>query len=790
MIGQRVFTLGRRRMAGALLASTAIAGFAPMAFAQTTPAGNSPGLEEVVVTAQKRVQNLQSVPISVTALSADTLSDHEVQNFDDYTKLLSSVSYQSFGPGQSQLYFRGITSGGDGLHSGSTPTSGVYLDETPLTTIADNVDVHVYDIARVEALSGPQGTLFGASSLSGTLRIITNQPDPTQFEAGYDLEANKFGQGAAGGTVEGFVNVPITDNIAIRLVGYTEHDGGYIDNVPHTRTYALQDSSGVDNPADALTIDNSKYAKKNFNDSDNYGGRVELKIDLNDSWSITPSVVYQNEQSNGTFLYDPAIGYLKVGHFRPDYDNDQWYQSALTIQGKIGNWDVLYSGGYFGRTVDSAADYSYYTVFYDTYGYERFPNGHGGLLDPTMAFTSHDQYNKQSHELRFTSPSDSSLRFVGGLFYERQTDRELDNYEINGLTPDYTVPTTSHDLFLTQGTRIDKDYAAFGQVDYDILPNLTLTAGGRVFRAESDYVGFSGFLADAQSPDCVPPDKSDRPCTNINAGFKGNGSTYKLNVSWKVEPDKMLYATMSTGYRPGGGNRVAGIHPYGSDTLTNYEAGWKTSWFDNTLRLNGAVFYELWHDLQYGLSGQSGITSIYNAGNAHSKGVEGEVDWVVGDLELSGSATYVDARLTTDFCPLDASQNVIASCPGMATAPAGTRLPVMPAFKGNATARYNFHFGDFDSYAQASALHQSDTRSYLTTYEASLLGNTHPFTTFDFSVGTSHDNWTAEIFIQNAFDDHGELSRNSFCTPTICGGRPQIYPVKPQLFGIRFGQKF
>lgn len=778
------------RLAGALLASTAIAGFGPLAHAQAESAGNGPALEEVVVTAQKRVQNLQNVPISVSALSADTLADHQVQNFDDYTLLLPSVSYQSFGPGQSQLYFRGITSGGDGLHSGSTPTSGVYLDETPLTTVANNVDVHVYDIARVEALSGPQGTLFGASSLSGTLRIITNQPDTSQFEAGYDLEANDYGQGSAGGTAEGFVNEPITDHIAIRLVGYIEHDGGYIDNVPSTRTYTLQKANGTDDPADALTIDNSKYAKDNFNDSDGYGGRAALKIDLNDSWSITPSIIYQNEQSNGTFLYDPAIGYLKVNHFRPDYNNDSWYQSALTIQGKIGNWDVLYAGGYFGRTVDSAADYSYYTVFYDYNGYERFHNGHGGLLDPTMAYTSADEYTKESHELRFTSPSDSSLRFVGGLFYERQTDQEIDNYEINGLTARYRVPSSVSDLFLTQGTRIDKDYAAFGQVDYDILANLTLTAGVRFFRAENSYEGFSGYKADAHAASCVPPAVDGRPCTNIDAGFKGSGNTYKLSASWKFEPDKMLYATLSTGYRPGGSNRVQGIDPYGSDTLTNYEAGWKTSWFDNTFRLNGAVFYELWHDLQYGLSGQNGITSIYNAGSAHSKGVEGEADWVIGDLELSGSGTYVDARLTTDFCPLDANQNVVESCPGAATAPAGTRLPVMPAFKGNATARYNFYIGGFNSYVQAGAMHQSDTRSYLTTYEANLLGNTHAFTTFDFSAGVAHDNWTLDVFLQNAFDDHGELSRNSFCTPSICGSRPQIYPIKPQFFGIRFGQRF
>ena len=150
------------------------------------PATNS-GSEnssEIIVTATKRSERLQDVPISIQAFSGATLEQHQVQSFDDYAKLLPSVSFQSFGPGQSQIYFRGVTNGGDGLHGGSSPASGLYLDEIPLTSISNNVDFHVYDVARVEALSGPQGTLYGVSSLSGTLRLITNKPDPAKFSAG------------------------------------------------------------------------------------------------------------------------------------------------------------------------------------------------------------------------------------------------------------------------------------------------------------------------------------------------------------------------------------------------------------------------------------------------------------------------------------------------------------------------------------------------------------------------------------------------------------------------------
>ena len=193
-----------------------------VAYAQQTATGSGTevvGLEEVIVTAQKRSEDLQKVPISLTVLGTEQLEQHQVANFDDFAKLLPSVSYQSLGPGQMQLYFRGIASGGDGLHAGSLPATGMYLDETPVTTIAGSLDIHMYDIQRVEALAGPQGTLYGASSLSGTLRIITNKPDPTKFSASYDVQATKYGQGDGGGSFEGYVNVPLADKAAVRLVG-------------------------------------------------------------------------------------------------------------------------------------------------------------------------------------------------------------------------------------------------------------------------------------------------------------------------------------------------------------------------------------------------------------------------------------------------------------------------------------------------------------------------------------------------------------------------------------------
>src|SRR5215469_772899 len=217
-----------------LLASSALT-TAQVAHAQQT----GPTLiETVVVTAEKRVESLQKVPFAITALSQEKLSQLEVHNFNDYVKYLPSVNYtvgQPSGggngaPGFATVTFRGVTSGSDGNHSGPFPTVGVYLDEEPITTIGGTLDIPTYDVQRVEALAGPQGTLYGASSEAGTIRIITNKPDPSAFSAGYDLEGNNVDHGGFGGIGQGFVNIPLSDKMAIRIVAWDEHDAGYIDN--------------------------------------------------------------------------------------------------------------------------------------------------------------------------------------------------------------------------------------------------------------------------------------------------------------------------------------------------------------------------------------------------------------------------------------------------------------------------------------------------------------------------------------------------------------------------------
>lgn len=791
------------------------------AMAQEAPPAAADNPETIVVTASKREESLQSAPLSVTALTGDQLSQHQVTSLDDYAKMLPSVSYQSFGPGQSQINFRGITTGGDGIVTGPLPTAGVYLDETPVTTIANALDIHIYDMARVEALSGPQGTLYGASSLSGTLRLITNKPVIGRWEGGVDVGASKFGPGDGGGSLEGFVNVPINDRMAARVVAYVEHDGGYISNTFTNRTYQRpvwvnpNDPNSVVNDF-PLTVNNAQYTENNANSVDSYGGRAELKVNLDENWTLSPAIFVQDQLARGSFLEDPRLADLQVHDFARDFNKDDWELASLTLQGKVSDWDLSYNAAYLSRRVDNISDYSYFVVAYDKLaqtvgsdsGYTYLTDSLGRDIDPTQIVHTADHYIKQSHELRFSSPASARLRGTVGAYYQRQTDAHIADYRLHGLN--YAVNAASpsfvgappDDVFYTDLYRVDRDYALFTEGAFDITKELTLIAGVRGFFADNTLFGFSGgagslaHSATVNSCGVV----AATACANTDKAYRESGETHKVELKWQLDPATMTYFIYSTGFRPGGNNRPAyvttatgfrrqDLPPFVADTLTNYEVGWKTSWLDRKLYVNGAVFWEVWNNVQYSEPGILGIYYTVNAGDARSRGVETQVLWrATPATTLTFNGTYADARLTTPFCNQQFGCNPANG--GQLLAPAGTPLPVTPKIKLNSTARYSFEVGKYDAYVQAGLNYQSDTTTFLRTDFESAAGPTGGFTTFDLSSGVSLDRTTVTAYVNNMFDNRGVLSKNSACVPNTCGPYERNYVIKPQLFGVKVGYKF
>lgn len=777
----------------ALLASTMLTAVAAQAQAQTAPQG-AVALDEVVVTAQKRSENLQDVPVSIQALGQAKLDQLHVASFTDYVKYLPSISFQTTSPGFSNVYFRGVASGGDGNHSGSLPSVGVYLDEQPVTTIQGALDIHIYDIARVEALSGPQGTLYGASSQAGTLRIITNKPSTAGFSAGYDLEANTIAHGDQGYTAEGFVNQPLSDKVAVRLVGWAEHQGGYIDNVAGSRTY----------PTSGITVTNADRVKKDYNDVDLYGGRAAMKIEAGDNWVITPQVMGQIEKVGGVFAEDRSLGALKVAHYYPENSKDKWWQAAMTVEGKVSNLDVVYAGSYLDRDVDTRQDYTDYSFFYDTLaGYGAYwTDDAGNPVDPSQYIIGHDAYMKASHELRVSTPQENRFRVVGGLFYQRQTHGITQNYRIDDIGDSISVPGYPGTIWLTKQKRIDRDSAAFGEVAFDITDKLTVTGGIRFFKSDNSLKGFYGYGAGYGSTGeraCFTgPEIEGSPCTNLDKRVKEKGDSKKVNLTYKIDPDKLVYVTYSEGFRPGGINRRGTLPPYQSDFLKNYEFGWKTTWADNRFRWNGAVFHETWNDFQFSIVGANGLTEIKNAVSAEINGAETDFSFaVMHGLTLNGAATYIDAKLKGTYCgKVDpATGQPITDCPVdldeyPERAPDGQSLPVTPKFKANLNARYEFDLGGYDAFVQGGIVGQSGAWADLRTYAREVLGKQAGYITTDLSAGLGRDSWTFSAYVVNLNDSRASLTRSTECVESVCGAEVYSVPLRPRTIGVKFGQKF
>jgi outer membrane receptor protein involved in Fe transport len=842
----------RRAVISGLLASTALTlpAAAQAQDTQTTPSDLPPDRDEIVVTAQKRDENIQTVPISIQAIGTRKLDQLNISNFNEYTQLLPSVAFQTSQPGVTTVYMRGVASGGDGNHSGSLPSVGSYLDEQPVTTIGGTLDVHIYDIARIESLAGPQGTLYGASSQAGTIRIITNKPSTTAFEGRVDAEVNTVANGGQGGKIEGMINTPFSDWAALRVVGFYQRDAGYIDNVPGTRSFCGTPTFDVNGDIngcikDGISVDNDDLVKKDYNDTETWGGRAALKVDLDDTWTVTPSVLYQEMRSHGTYGFDPSVGDLEVQHFYPEYRRDRFIQGALTIEGRIGNWDVTYAGAYLDRKTYSATDYTDYSEAYDNLyasvgglaGYFYYQDNAGNTIDPRQWVIGTDHFKKTSQELRVASPSTERFRIVAGMFYQRQSNLIHQDYQIPGLGADVSVNGSPGTLWLTQQHRVDKDYAMFGEASFDLSPKLTFTAGGRAYIYDNSLIGFFGFgrnpgmdpgdgrpftaspfnaagssrtgvagcfLSDGRTlrdayldgsatNTLLPATVAGGPCTNLAtyvAGelrpkkTSGQGVTYRFNLTWKPSDALMFYAVASSGFRPGGINRRGDVTPYATDVLTNYELGWKTTLADGMLRFNGAIYRQNWKDFQFSFLGENSFTIIQNGPDARIYGAEMDANLLLGGLSLTVAGSYTDAKTREDLC----ETQICVGDGSDVLAPEGTRLPITPRFKISGNARYSVPIGSGRGYVQGLVAHQSSASSDIRVAKAAALGRIESYTTGNLAVGFELSRVNFELFAQNIWDERGQISRFQQCG--ACDQRPYIVPITPRTIGIRAGTRF
>jgi iron complex outermembrane recepter protein len=793
-----------------LLASTALCLSSPGWAQEQADDSDS---DEIVVTAQKREQNLQDVPLAITAIGTEKLDQLQVSELQDVVKFLPSVTIQQAGPGFAQVYFRGVASGENANHSASLPTVGTYLDEMPITTIQGALDIHAYDLARVEALAGPQGTLYGASSMAGTLKLVSNKPDTSGFYGNAGVEINNVAHGDFGSIFEGFINAPLSEKAALRLVGWYRKDGGFIDNLPGARTY----------PTSGVTQNNAALVEKNFNDAETYGARLALGIELDDNWTVRPTVMGQVQNTEGSYARErsgQSNGEYTTVQYNPEGSRDKWINAALTIEGKIGNWDLTLTGGHLRRKTETESDYSDYGYFYDAlngYGAYWYDNA-GNPVSANQYIQGIDRYRKSFAEARIASPQDVSLRFIGGLFWQRQSHNIEQNYIINNIADSITVPGTDSNIWLTKQQRTDRDYAAFGELSFDVTEQLTLTGGARLYKFDNSLFGFFGYargfssntgvarcitttgaeFRDNPTGSFAQPILAGAPCTNVNKNTSDTGVIFKGNATYKINDDALVYATWSRGFRPGGINRRGTLPPYGPDELDNYELGWKTNF--GAFRLNGAVYQLDWNNIQLSFLGANGLTEIRNAGVARIRGAEIDVGYRAGGFSINAGGSYNDAEIRRDFCRVANATFDCTTTGNALLAPSGSRLPVTPKFKANLVARYEFPVGEWNGHVQFAGNHTGSRTTDLRTVQKAIKGGLGAYTTVDFSLGVKNDDWKIELFATNLLDEFGVVNTGVSCVETICGtGVTPSTPtggafydsvIKPRVIGLKFSRDF
>jgi iron complex outermembrane recepter protein len=786
---------------------------ASQAIAQETPAPApaATGLEPVIVTATRRAENLQSVAQSVTALSTEFIQKQALTNTYDLIGALPSVNFVSYVPGQSVIVMRGLSGSGTGEFRIDSKVS-IYLDDQPMTAISQQADVRLVDIERVEALPGPQGTLFGSSAQAGTIHYVTNKPDISGFSSEVSAEVGTFEGGDNLYDISSWVNIPISDNFALRAVGFWSEEGGYVDNV--LGATLMGDATN----ADVVEEDQNIYRTT--------GGRLSGLWTLNEDWNVLVTGIYQRGDTMGTWETDPFLGDHKVTRFFDEYRDDTWYTASATLKGNLGFAELSLMGSYFDRKIEYQWDntnYAQWRSFYYSSG--AYP-AYYALYDTGTLHSSTFNWQKQNrwaYEARLTSLGDSKLQWMAGAFFEDVYDwweygalqpgglqdtvawaeanrRACEDIADPAIAP---CPIPATDIYYyNQYDNTVKQLAFFGEMSYDITDKWSVTGGARWFEFERDT--FDTY----QVPPGLPAE-SDPDGNGLRSESTDSDTTFKFATRYKFNPDVMVYALYSEGFRLGGENApraaATGLVPatYGPDFLSNYELGLKSQWFDNKLQLNISAFLMEWDDIQLRLASTSDsdtgawwLEGNFNGSKAEQKGVELSGEWYATDrLNFSWSAFLASPEFTEDTFVPNTDEVYIAE---------GTTMPVSPKEKYWAAVEYTFP--DFlpmqgDLWTRFSYSWQSEVWDSLTAIEDFLAGD-DPEKEFllpawksgTFQIGFTSDNgWDTSFIVRNVFDDNGY----SYLSATWYGedfGDPRWRYIRnvqaPRSYNLSFSKKW
>ena len=838
----------------ALATAVAVALSAPAAHGQKA-------IEEITVTATKREESLQDVPVAVTALTETALEEMGITNFSDYVLELPGVTAGGSGPGQNTVYIRGVASTTPNLTvagvAGLSPNVAFYLDQQPLSQPGRNLDVYAADLQRIEVLSGPQGTLFGASSQAGNVRLITNKPDLSATYGSIKVGAGSIAEGDVSSNIEAMINVPVSDNFAVRGVAYYDRKGGYIDNVAGTRDatdsarfrpagtvrengvpvsplragfQAGSDLSGVT----FLEADNSSLVEKDFNEATYTGVRVSAAWDINDAWSLLVSHQAQDVESDGVFFADPELGDLEIQRYSEDRIEDSFGNTNWTLDGMIGELEVVYTGAFTDRETDQLVDYSdylfvgQYLPYYICDGSVTYPGAaapSGTCQAPNLFVDSTTQTEAMTHEIRFLTDASRSWRVTAGAFFSDLEIEERNDFwypgSVNvigfdgvttGFAPNYPLTNTSVTgvvgnaaegwysdpgpfpegvIFRNDVLRTDEQLGVFGEVTFDLSDEFSLVLGARWYDIEVDFKGSAnssffnlGTDVDAQAFG-----------TNISAQFAPDntvgapdkaatdGTIFKVTLDWRPADGRMYYATVSEGFRAGILNRPGGASgpnnftvPFALDTddVTNIEFGTKSSFLDNTLQFNGSLFFVDVERLQTTIFDPSIVNLFFsdNAADAEVKGVEGNFIWLPQAVD-GWTVMGAFSLLDTEITEVITPTNDVR---------VGDELAFAPSFQGNLRARYEW---DLDNgwlgHVMPSVSFSSESYSDIITINRDKIDG---WFMAGVTAGVTTDTWAAELYVTNLTDERAEVSRNF-----VFDARRITY-AQPRTIGVRLSWDF
>lgn len=701
------------------------------------------GVSEVIVTAEKRAERLQDVPMSLTALSGSDLQESQSFRFEDYIGTVPGLTMID-SPLGTQLVIRGVTTG-----SNINSSVATYIDETPYTAvgafagstfIAPNLDT--FDMQRIEVLRGPQGTLYGSNALGGILKYVTNAPDPSRFSSVVELGGSTVDDGGAGYDARGMVNLPLTNNSALRLVGYDVLYPGFVDDSLRNRD----------------DVNASRYT----------GGRASFLVQPNEGSWIRFNAVYQErrwgDSASGTDV-DPVTLQPFNGQIAEQHLISQPVQVTTQLYNVTMNWDldpfkILSTTSYARYQPHALIDYS------DLYGpalafFLGKTYGAGLVYDtPLDAFTQ---------EVRL-SGNINALEWQVGGFYTHQTANEFEGI--------YPIDTTTRDILYDYPGGVGvgvfhidskyREYAGFANLDYHITQSVDVSVGGRYSDNKQSFheigLGLFGGGADITTP-------------SSEGVF-----TYSGDVRWRMTPTQMLYTRIAEGFVPGGPNDIiptaTAAPSYKSSTTRNYEIGVKSDFFDHRLTVDVSAFDIEWQDIQLQALIDD-LSEIVNGGRARSYGAEWSANYVpLNGLTLGVNGAYTNAHLT------EATPASVGGLPG-------DRLPYVPEWSGSANASYERPVSG--AYSAFFGVDWKVIGDEYSTFEAAGTPRFHipSYDIVDLRAGLRATNWSVTLYVKNVGNALGITDLNSL--DRVLTGTPYTYATNiytPRTIGGMLTVKF